>query len=144
MPARKLNCCDPYWNARDTPATVPWHPWDRLADRPRRGRFFSIEHPGSSAAWREAAWLRMTRLPGVRVVAFDQCRFGARDRGGARIRKRTKVAANFDISRLGRRCTHGTGAHVPLQGGARTAASAAYPPRLCRALAQAARKAMQR
>ncbi len=125
---------------------MPWYPWGRLADRPRRGRFFSIEHPGSSAAWREAAWLRMTQSPGITVVRFDQCRFGARDRDGARIRKSTRVAANFDLSRLALhgRCTHGAGTHARLQGGNCTADSAAYPLPLCRALAQEARKAMRR
>jgi hypothetical protein len=77
-------------------------------------------------------------------VSLDQCRFGARDRNGERIVKPTKIAANFDLSRLALRCTHGAGAHVPVQGGTRAADAAAYPSPLCRALAREALKAARR
>eukprot|EP00959_Pyramimonas_sp_CCMP1952_P029263 614194-Pyramimonas_sp.AAC.1 len=79
------------------------------------------------------------KLPGVMEVVIDQCEFGLSVVEGARSRKSTRVMTNDPTlfrQLSGRQCRGGH-EHHHLEGGHTTRKSHVYPPKLCKAFADA-------
>jgi hypothetical protein len=108
------------------------------------GRCFVYEHPSHASSWQQQSVTSVSKLKGVRIVQFDQCRFGAVTLvNKTPIRKPTKfmtnssaVAEAFD----GKLC-RADHEHQRLDGQeggvSRTTAAAAYPQALVDALVAA-------
>ena len=105
----------------------------RLAElQHRAGRFFLVENPAGSMAWRRVAALGKLeeKLDGVSVI-FDQCELGLTDVNGVPHRKRTRVVTNCREIAEGLsvfRCRRDH-PHSPVIGGSKVTARAGHYPR---------------
>ena len=134
------------WNAKMRDASALLTLAMQLAARQvSPGRYFVFEHPATAKSWHTVVVQNVAALTGVRVVTFDQCRYGLVSPGGQPLRKRTSfmtncsfVAEAFD----GKRCQCKE-RHRQIIGAERgrclSAWAAHYPPALCRELAVCAR-----
>ena len=62
---------------------------DLAARQVSSGRYFVFEHPATAKSWHTAAVRNVSALTGVRIVTFDQCRYGLVSPAGQPMRKRT-------------------------------------------------------
>ena len=117
---------------------------DLAARQVSSGRYFVFEHPSTAKSWDTVVVKNVAALSGVRIVTFDQCRYGLVSPGGKPLRKRTSfmtncsfIADEFD----GRRCqcseTHKQIIGAEFGQSLSTWASH-YPPALCRAFVMCA------
>ena len=115
-----------------------------------RGRFFALEHPVMSDAWKLNSSKKLGALHGVYNVIFDQCMVGLRSKvHGVPMRKRTRLMTNslhLKAAFEGMLCD-GRHEHQVIQGvegGVRRSVwSQVYPPPMVEAIAKAAQQ-MQR
>ena len=118
----------------------------RLAARQvSSGRYFVFEHPATAKSWDTVVVQNVAALTGVRIVTFDQCRYGFVSPGGQPLRKRTSfmtncsfVAKAFDGVRC--QCSEPHKKSIGSEFGQGLSTWAAhYPPALCRELVMCAR-----
>eukprot|EP00971_Amphidinium_carterae_P097471 1928904-Amphidinium_carterae.2 len=128
-----------YYIQRQRAITIANAVADACITQHGRQRWFAIENPQRSDIWRLPKYLKMSRLPGVRTVVFDQCCFGLRDEdNGEYIKKPTTVLTNLNslAEALDRRCDQ-THSHQRLEGGSRVRKAQTWPIALARTIAQA-------
>ena len=115
-----------------------------------QGCSFSIENPTSSLVWSCPGVKRLLRLPGVRLVRFDQCEYNLRfcdSKPNQRVKKDTTLLTNAPLDGLFRRCSK-THEHVQVVGNVKTSKgwqhrsvlAGAYPRQLCHAWAREAQE----
>jgi hypothetical protein len=115
----------------------------------RSGRHFLHEHPAGASSWRHPAIAKLYARSGVDAVVANMCEFGlttssrAGDRALAKKPTRFMSSSPAILEALARRCRGGHD-HSPLLGGTRARDAAAYPPGLCRAIAQGATEQLRR
>jgi hypothetical protein len=113
------------------------------------GRHFLHEHPAGATSWNHPAIAKLRATPGVDAVVAHQCAFGLRTSaqggGQAPAKKPTRFMSSSAavLEALSRRCPGGH-SHAPLLGGTRARDAAAYPPGLCKAIAQGASEQLRR
>lgn len=106
------------------------------------GLFASFEQPPHSVSWRLPRVQALQDLPSWCEVTFPSCAYGAKDPiSGRPWRKRQKIAANFDISKLALKCTCEQ-EHQVVEAW-RTRLAGAYPKQMCDALVACALQAWQ-
>ena len=118
---------------------------DLAARQVPSGRYFVFEHPATAKSWATEAVQNVAALTGVRIVTFDQCRYGLVSPAGQPLRKRTSFMTNCSFVAQacdGKwcRCTEPHRQIIGCELGHGLSAWAAhYPPALCRELALCAR-----
>ena len=75
-------------------AWLLWLAMDLAARQVASGRYFVFEHPATAKSWATDEVRNVAALPGVRIVTFDQCRYGLVSPGGEPLRKRTSFMTN--------------------------------------------------
>ena len=133
------------WNHRMGEAVVMWNYALEVAElQVKKNRGFVLEHPSSASSWKESKVDDVLSLPGVKLISFDQCRFGLKSPMGKPMRKATRFLTNMDsvvVRFAGRRCLCAE-PHREIQGseaGHRLSVYAqSYPPMLVQGLAAAA------
>ena len=117
----------------------------------KRGRYFVVENPATSVAWRYHRILTqiLEKFDGKYVIC-DQCRYGQRDsESGKLIRKPTGWLSNSEpiLNHVGKRCQCPPGEHQQVLGsnakGLRSRQAACYPPALCRAICKGLLQTME-
>ena len=117
----------------------------------QRGRYFLVENPAGSLAWRYHGILsKILEELGGKYVLCDQCAFGLKDLDTGRlIRKTTGWLSNCEplLNHIGKRCRCKPGTHQQLlgsnSGGLRSRQAAQYPAALCRAVCKGLQHAME-
>ena len=97
-----------------------------------------LEQPLRASSWKEPCVKRILHLCGGRF-RVDGCQHGSRDTKTGRLMQKSFgwLSSSVAIKRaLHRTCNHSPDMHIPIEG-ERTAASAVYPPLLCRRFARA-------
>ena len=111
-----------------------------------QGRYFVFEHPATARSWSTQAVRDVMAMRGVRLAAFDQCRYGLKSPSGRPIRKRAWFLTNcsFVFEEFDGKLCNCTQRHQHVIGsdlGEKLSAWAAhYPPALCRALSLCVRR----
>ena len=140
---RKMDPC--VWSARLAEARLFWnYALDVAMSQIIGGRGFCLEHPATATSWSEPKVMEILAMPGVRIVTFDQCRFGLKSPSGSPIKKATKLMTNMNSieARFSNKRCQCQVPHREIQGsemGHRLSVWAqTYPDPMVRALADAA------
>ena len=95
------------------------------------------EHPLRATSWKEPSFRKMVQLCENKKFRVDGCRYGMQDKHGVPIQKPWGWFSSLDTIRqaLEKRCDHGNQKHASVHG-PELAATAVYPPDLCKAFAR--------